>query len=57
MNEGRSYTASIEYLVRVQAEIKQCRRLAAEIFDRETAAKLLKMADELEQRAREQDRK
>jgi len=39
--------AEIEHLIRVQVKIKQCRRLAAGIFDPETAARLRKLADEL----------
>jgi hypothetical protein len=35
---------SIEHLIRVEAEIKQRRRLAAGIFDPETAARLRKLA-------------
>ena len=45
----------IEHLIRVQAEIKQRRRWAVGIFDPETAARLRKLADELERRAREAD--
>ena len=43
---------SIEHLTRVQAEIKQRRRLAAGIFDPETAVRLCKLADKLERRER-----
>ena len=43
----------LEVLLESQAEIEQCRRLAAEISDPETAKRLLKLANELEQRLRE----
>ena len=43
----------LEVLIESQAEIEQCRRLAAEISDPETAKRLLKLANELEQRLRE----
>ena len=47
---------NLETLAGIQDQILKCRRLAAEIFDRETAGRLHKLADELEQRAREVDR-
>jgi hypothetical protein len=48
--------ARLEYLIEFQAEIKQCRRLAVEISDPETARRLLKLADEIEDWLREVDR-
>jgi hypothetical protein len=42
--------------VEFQAEIKQCRRLAAEMSDSETARRLLKLADKIEDWLREVDR-
>jgi hypothetical protein len=48
--------ARLEYLIEFQAEIKQCRRLAAEMSDSETARRLLKLADEIEDWLREVDR-
>ena len=48
--------ARLEYLIEFQAEIKQCRRLAAEMSDSETARQLLKLADEIEDWLREVDR-
>ena len=47
---------SLETLTGIQDQILKCRRLAVEIFDPETAKRLRKLADELEQRAREVDR-
>ena len=48
--------ARLEYLIEFQAEIKQCRRLAVEISDLETAKRLLKLADEIEGWLRKVDR-
>ena len=47
---------NIELLIQIQGQIIQCRRLAAEIGDPETARRLNKLADEIEKRAREVDR-
>lgn len=46
---------TLAYLVKLQGEIAQARRLAAEFFDPETSRLLLRMADELERRGRELD--
>jgi hypothetical protein len=43
---------TLKTLIGIQDQILKCRRLAAEIFDPETAKRLRKLADELEQRAR-----
>jgi hypothetical protein len=47
---------SLQTLIGIQDQVLKCRRLATEIFDRETAKRLRKLADELERRAREVDR-
>jgi hypothetical protein len=47
---------TLETLTGIQDQILKCRRLAAEMFDPKTAKRLLELADELEQRAREVDR-
>jgi hypothetical protein len=46
---------TLKTLIGIQDQILRCRRLAAEIFDPETAERLRKLADELEQRARKVD--
>jgi hypothetical protein len=46
---------NLDALIGIQEQIVRCRRLAAEIFDPETAKRLRVLADELEQRAREVD--
>jgi bacterioferritin-associated ferredoxin len=46
---------NLDVLIGIQEQIAQCRRLAAEIFDPETAKRLRMLADEMEQRAREVD--
>jgi hypothetical protein len=46
---------NLESLIRIQDQVIQCRKLAAEIFDRETSAMLRVLADEAERRAREID--
>jgi hypothetical protein len=47
---------TLKTLIGIQDQILKCRRLAAGIFGPETAKRLLQLADELEQRAREVDR-
>ena len=47
---------NLELLIGIQDEVIKCRRLAAEIFDRETSRRLYELADEVERRAREVDR-
>jgi hypothetical protein len=47
---------ALETLIGIQDQILKCRRLAAEVFDPETAKRLRKLADEPEQRTREVDR-
>lgn len=46
---------SLGVLIGIQGQIAQCRRLVSEISDPETVKRLLKLADELEQRSREVD--
>jgi hypothetical protein len=46
---------SIEVLIGIQEQIEKCRRLAMQIFDKETADRLFALADEIECRAREVD--
>jgi hypothetical protein len=47
---------NLKLLVNIQDQVIKCRRLAAEISDRETSRRLCELADEIEQRAREVDR-
>jgi hypothetical protein len=47
----------IERLTLVQGQVIRLRRLAAEIFDREISAILYALADRIEQRTREADRR
>jgi hypothetical protein len=47
----------IERLILVQDQVIKFRRLAAEIEDRITSLRLYRLADEVEQRAREADRR
>ena len=49
-------TDSLDFLIGVQGEIKCCRELADRASDRKLAAELNCIADEMEQRVREQDR-
>ena len=44
---------SLNFLIRVQGEIKRCRELADRSFDRKFAADLCRIADEMEQRVRD----
>jgi hypothetical protein len=46
---------TLKTLIGIQDQVWQCRRLAAEIGDRETALRLYQLALELEERAREVD--
>jgi hypothetical protein len=47
---------SLEVLIRIQGQIAQCRRLAAETSNPKTAKRLFRLADDIEWRAREVDR-
>jgi hypothetical protein len=47
---------NLELLIAIQDQVIKCRRLAAEILDRETSRRLYELADEVERRAREVDR-
>jgi hypothetical protein len=47
---------SLNFLIRVQGEIKRCRELADRSSDRKFAADLYRLADEMEKRVRELDR-
>jgi hypothetical protein len=47
---------NIELLIAIQDQVIRARRLAAEIFDSETARRLHELADEVERRAKEVDR-
>jgi hypothetical protein len=47
---------SLDFLIRVQGEIKRCRDLADRSSDRKLAAELYRIADEMVQRVRELDR-
>jgi hypothetical protein len=47
---------TLKTLIGIQDQILKRRRLAAQIFDPETARRLFQLANELEQRAREVDR-
>jgi hypothetical protein len=46
----------LDVLIRIQAELIEARRLAAETADARLAKFLLSVADQIEQRAREVDR-
>jgi hypothetical protein len=46
----------LNFLIRVQGELKRCRELADRSSDRKFAADLYRLADEMEQRVRELDR-
>jgi DNA-binding ferritin-like protein len=45
----------LESLIRLQNQVKQCRRMADEISDPETSQLLRALADEVERRARKID--
>jgi hypothetical protein len=47
----------IERLTLIQGQVIKLRRLAAKTFDREITARLHTLADEIEHRAREADRR
>jgi hypothetical protein len=47
---------SLDFLIRVQGEIKRCRELAAEASDKKLASQLYRFADVMERRVRELDR-
>jgi hypothetical protein len=49
-------TNSLEVLIRIQGEIKWCRELAEQTADDRFALLLYRIANEVEQRAREADR-
>jgi hypothetical protein len=49
-------TDTLDFLIRVQGDIKRCRELAARASDTKFALKLYRIADEMEQRVRELDR-
>jgi hypothetical protein len=46
---------NLELLIRIQDQVIQCRKLAAEIADPEISGLLRALADETERRAREVD--
>jgi len=46
----------LDFLIRVQGEIKRCRDLADLSCERELAAQLYRIADEMERQVRELDR-
>jgi tRNA U55 pseudouridine synthase TruB len=50
-------TGDIERLTLIQGQVIKLRRLAAEIFDREMSVMLYALADQIEQRTREADRR
>jgi hypothetical protein len=50
-------TGDIERLTLIQGHVIKLRRLAAETFDRELTPRLLALADEIEHRTREVDRR
>jgi hypothetical protein len=50
-------TGEIEPLTLIQGQDIKLRRLAVEIFDREISATLYALADRIEQRTREADRR
>jgi hypothetical protein len=50
-------TGDIERLTLVQDQVIKLRRLAAEIFDREMSVILYALADQIEQRSGEADRR
>ena len=50
-------TGDIERLTLIQGHVIKLRRLAAETFDREMTPRLLALADEIEHRTREADRR
>jgi hypothetical protein len=45
---------NIELLIAIQDQVIRARRLAAEIFDSETARRLHELADEVERRAKKE---
>jgi hypothetical protein len=45
----------LQTLIRIQKQVIQCRRLAAEISDPETSQRLRYLADEVKRRARKID--
>ena len=47
---------SLNFLIRVQREIKRCRELADQSSDRRAATVLYQIADEMERQVREMDR-
>jgi len=50
-------TGDIEQLALVQHQVIKLRRMAAETFDREISPRLSALAEAIEQRAREADRR
>jgi hypothetical protein len=46
----------VERLALIQYHVAELRRLAADIFDRETSGRLSALADQIEQRTRKADR-
>jgi hypothetical protein len=48
---------SLETLIGIQEQIIQCRKFAAEVRDPEASRILYKLADDIEQQAREVDRR
>jgi hypothetical protein len=50
-------TGDIERMTLIQGHVIKLRRLAAEIFDREISTILYALADRIEQRTREADRR
>jgi hypothetical protein len=50
-------TGDIERLTLIQGQVIKLRNLAAEMFDREVSVILYALADQIEQRSREADRR
>jgi hypothetical protein len=56
--KGRPFmTGDVERLALIQYQVVKLRRLAARPLDRETSQRLSALADEIEQRTREADRR
>jgi hypothetical protein len=53
----RAHHIILKYLIRMQGQVAQARRLATEVPDPETRRRLSELADEIERQAREFDAK
>ena len=57
MAKAAFVTGDVERLTLIQGQVIKLRRLAARTFDRDTSLRLSALADEIEHRTREADRR